>query len=565
MSVSNNIRPTAIFPSNLIDCVLLIKAQGVHRLILAMAFLPSLLLSQNVTTRSYDNARTGTNPQETILSVNNVNKTNFGKLFTVNLNSEVYAQPLYVSKLGIAGGTHNVVYVATMGSTIYAIDADTGAALWQKSYGAPIVTSEVQSPTGTNINPSTPLGILSTPVIDLANDTMYFVHGNESSANGTNTYSFVLEAIDIRTGLKVIPAVNIAGSYATADTTLTFNPRVQNQRASLALANGNVYIAFASHNDSGNYHGWVFAYSASNLTQVAAYSDTTIGSEGGIWMAGSAPAIDEYGNLYISTGNGAFSTTPKGVTQTGNSFIKLSPTLQLLDYFTPYNSQALNEADVDLGSAGVVLIPNPSDLSQTEYVLGGGKGGMLYLTPASDLGGFDSSEDNVTQEFQAIYGTGTSHIHGTPIYAMAPLGQTVYVWGENDVLRAYRFNSNGLLNSTPFATSTVTAPATHANGAMPGGFLWLTANGISSRVLWASTPYNGSACQGNVEGVLYALNPETLQVIWSDKENESRDEIGMFAKNVPPVVVNGKLYAVNFGKLGTTGNGGQLVVYGLLN
>jgi len=565
MSINRRSQIAAVFPSAPVDGARSIKTPGIHKFFLILAFIPSLLLAQNVTTRSYDNARTGTNPNETILSVNNVNPTNFGKLFTVNLNGEVYAQPLYVSKLAIDGGTHNVVYVATMGSTIYAIDADTGAQLWQKSFGTPIVTSEVQSPTGTNINPSSPLGILSTPVIDLATDTLYFVHGNESTANGTNTYSFILEAIDIRTGAKVVSAVNIAGSYSTADNTVVFNPQLQNQRASLALANGNVYIAFAGHNDAGYYHGWVFAYAASNLAPVAVYADTTTGGSGGIWMAGSAPAVDQDGNIYISTGNGTFGPTPKGVIQTGNSFIKLSPALQLLDYFTPYNSATMNDTDEDLGSAGVVLIPNPSEPSEAEYVLGGGKGGMLYLTVPSDLGGFDSSEDNVTQEFQAIFGTGTSHIHGTPIYTMAPLGQTVYVWGENDVLRAYRFNSNGLLNSTPFATSAMTAPATHASSAMPGGFLWLTANGISTRVLWASTPYNGSACQGNVQGVLYAFNPETLRVIWSDKDNDARDEIGMFAKNVPPVVVNGKLYAVNFGKLGTTGAAGQLVVYGLLN
>jgi len=526
--------------------------------------LPSPLFAQNVTTRSYDNARTGSNTNETILSVNNVNPANFGKLFAVDLDGEVYAQPLYVSKLTIGGKARNVVYVATMASAVYAIDADTGAQLWRSNFGAPIVTSEVQKATEPNINNSSPIGILSTPVIDLSTDTLYAVHGNESKSNGKSIYSFVIEALDIRTGAKVVPAATIAGSYTTADNTIVFNAQFQNQRPSLALANGNVYIAFASHNDAEDYHGWVFAYSASTLARVAVYSDTTTGRAGGIWMAGAAPAVDQQGNIYISTGNGAFGASPKGVTQTGNSFIKLSPTLQLLDYFTPYNSQAMNDDDLDLGSSGVVLIPNPSNSAETEYILGGGKGGILYLTDADNLGGFDATKNYVTQEFQSVFGTGTSHIHGVPVYAMAPLGQTVYVWGENDVLRAYRFNSNGVLNTTPFATSKMTAPVTHAKGAMPGGFLWLTANGISSRVLWASTPYNGSACQGNIQGVLYAFNPETLEVLWSDKDNDARDEIGMFAKDVPPVVVNGKLYAVNFGRLGTTGNGGQLVVYGLL-
>jgi outer membrane protein assembly factor BamB len=526
----------------------------------------AILSAQNVTTRSYDNARTANNPRETVLNVNNVNSKRFGKLFTVELNGEVYAQPLYVSKLDISGKTRNVVYVATMANTVYALDADSGAQLWQTTYGTPIVTDEVQNAKEPNINASSPTGILSTPVIDLATDTMFFVHGSETKANGKSNYSFHLEAVDIRTGEKVNGAPRtISGSYQTADTTLVFDPKIHNQRPSLALANGNIYIAFCSHNDVGSYHGWVFAYSASTLEQVAVYSDTTTGKSGGIWMAGSAPAVDSAGNIYISTGNGSFGTTAKGVRETGNSFIKLSPTLELIDYFTPHNSAAMNESDQDLGASGVLLVPNASDASDTKYVLGGGKGGMLYLTEASYLGHFETSHDDVVQEFQAIFGSGTSHIHGTPIYTMSPLGQTIYVWGENDVLRAFRFKSDGTLDTKPFATSAMTAPVTHANGAMPGGFLWLTANGTSNRVLWASTPYNGSACEHNVQGVLYAFNPETLQVIWSDKDNEARDEIGVFAKNVPPVVVNGKLYAVSFGKLGTTGAAGQLVVYGLLN
>ena len=91
-------------------------------------------------------------------------------------------------------------------------------------------------------------------------------------------------------------------------------------------------------------------------------------------MAGQAPAIDSAGNLYLSTGNGSSGKTPNSLVQTGESMIKLSPTLQLLDYFTPYNAASLSAGDMDLASAGVILIPN------TNYVLGGGKEGVLYLS-----------------------------------------------------------------------------------------------------------------------------------------------------------------------------------------
>ena len=245
--------------------------------------------------------------------------------------------------------------------------------------------------------------------------------------------------------------------------------------------------------------------------------------------------------------------------QTGNSFIKLSPNLELLDYFTPTNSAALNGGDMDLGSSGLMLVPN------TSYLLGGGKQGVLYLVNTDGMGEFNSSSDNVHQEFQAIYGKGTSHIHGTPAYFASDVnGPTTFVWGENDVLRGFVFNpTTGLLNTTPFATSTMTAPVTNNNSAMPGGFVSISANGNSNGIVWASTPYNGDAAHQVAQGVVYAFNADTLSLLWSDKTNDARDEIGRFAKYCPPLVANGKVYVPNFGPLGTTDGSGSLVVYGL--
>jgi Bacterial Ig-like domain (group 3)/MBG domain (YGX type)/PQQ enzyme repeat len=514
----------------------------------------------NVYTRSNDNSRTGANLQETILTPAIVNSTNFGKLFTVATDGQIYAQPLYVSNLAIAGGTHNVVFVASMLNTVYALDADTGATLWTQNYGSPIIPQDVEF--DQNISWATRLGILGTPVIDPATNYMYFVSGSQP-ADGTRVFSYNLNAIDITTGLPVNGSpVTITATYSTPDLTspLVFNPQMQNPRPGLALANGNVYVAFASHEDAPPYHGFVMAYSTSTLAQTAVYSDTTIGTLGGIWNAGQAPAVDSAGNLYISTGNGSFGTTPNKLVQTGNSFIKLSPTLQLLDYFTPYNSATMNTSDLDLGSSGLLLIPN------TSYMLGGGKQGVLYLADANGMGEFNASSDQVRQEFQAVYGVGTSHIHGGPVYFNSDQnGPTTYVWGENDVLRGFLFNATtGLLNPTPFATSTMTAPVTNNDGAMPGGFLAISANGQSNGILWASTPYNANAVVTTVQGVLYAFNADTLNLLWSDKTNDARDEIGNFAKYVPPLVANGKLYMATFGALGTTNGSGALVVYGLL-
>jgi hypothetical protein len=515
----------------------------------------------NVYTRSYDNARSGGNLQETILTPANVNSTNFGKLFTIHTDGEIYAQPLYVSKLAIGGGTHNVVFVASMLNTVYAIDADNGTVYWSQNFGSPIIPEYVES--DQNISWATGLGILGTPVIDPATNIMYFVSGSQP-ASGARQYAFNLNAIEIATGLPVSGSpVNITATYSTPDLTtpLVFNAQTQNPRPGLALANGNVYITFASHEDQTPYNGWVLAYSTSTLAQTAVYSDTTIGTQGGIWCAGQAPSIDAAGNIYISTGNGSFGTTPNNLVQTGNSFIKLSPTLQLLDYFTPYNSAVMNSGDMDLGSSGLLLIPN------TNYVLGGGKEGVLYLVDTTAMGEFNASSDNVRQEFQAVYGVGTSHIHGGPVYFDSDAnGPSTYVWGENDVLRGFAFNTTtGLLTTAPFATSTMTAPATNNDGAMPGGFLAVSANGNSNGILWASTPYNGDAVHQNTQGVLYACNADTLSLLWTDKTNDARDEIGMFAKYVPPVVANGKVYVPNFGPVGNTDGTGNLVVYGLVN
>jgi hypothetical protein len=514
----------------------------------------------NVYNRSYNLERTGANLQETVLTPANVNSNTFGKLFTVHTDGEVYAQPLYVSNLAIAGGTHNVVFVASMRNTVYAIDADNGTVYWTQNFGTPITPENIQW--DQNISWSTGLGILSTPVIDPSTNIMYFVSANQAVVNGNLQYTDHLNALEIATGAAAKSPVNITATYSTPDLTSPLQLAIQrqNQRPALTIANGNIYIIFGSHDDITPYEGWVLAYNESTLAQVAVYATTTIGSMGGIWMAGQGPAVDSAGNLYLLTGNGSSGKTPNGLVQTGESMIKLSPSLQLLDYFTPSNAAALTAGDMDLASAGLILIPN------TNYVLGGGKEGVLYLTNTNDLGGFNASTDQVRQEFQAIYGVGTSHIHGSPSYFDSDVnGPTVYVWGENDVLRSFLFNSTtGLLNTTPWAQSQMTAPATNNDGAMPGGFTSISANGNTNGILWASTPYNGDAAHQLDQGVLYAFDANTLKLLWTDKTNDARDEIGTFSKYCPPIVANGKMYVPNFGPVGVTDGSGDLVVYGLL-
>lgn len=219
----------------------------------------------------------------------------------------------------------------------------------------------------------------------------------------------------------------------------------------------------------------------------------------------------------------------------------------------------MNGGDQDLGSSGVLAIPN------TSLIFGGGKQGRAYLVDTNMMGKYNATSDvDVKQEFQAIFGNGTQHIHGTPIYFNSQaVGPAVYVWGENDFLRAYTFGTTTqLLNSTPFALSTMSAPETNNHSAMPGGFMSISANGKNNGIVWAATPYSADASQATVQGVLRAFDATNLHQLWNDKYNDARDEVGNFAKFVPPTIANGKVFVPNFGSAGSPDGSGSLVVYG---
>ena len=302
----------------------------------------------NVTTYHNDNARTGQNLAETILTPANVNTNQFGRLFSLSVDGYVYAQPLIVSQVSVGGGVHNVLFVATEHDTVYAFDADTkGKLYWKKKLlvhgtGArPVKSSEVGSD---DLVPE--IGITSTPVIDTASGTLYvFAKTREKTG-------FVqrLHALDITTGSEKFggPVIIQASVEGTGDGSVNgfvaYNPLRQHQRAALLLLNGVVYIASASHGDNGPYHGWIVGYNATTLQLVTAFNATPNGGLGGIWMAGGGLAADNAGNIYCSTGNGTFDADTGG-NDFGDSVLKLTPagnTLDMTDYFTPYNQDFLN-------------------------------------------------------------------------------------------------------------------------------------------------------------------------------------------------------------------------------
>jgi len=498
----------------------------------------------NVFTRAYNSQRTGANLSEIVLTQANVNSGSFGKLFSLAVDDQVYAGILYVSSLQIAGGIHNVIYVATVNNSIYAFDADTlGVPLWQKNFngtGRPTNNSDfgVACPGG-YFDFRGNIGIVGTPVIDGVAGTMYFVTRTVESAGTVQR----LHAIDITTGNDRAnsPKVITASVTGTGDggSTVVFNSITQNQRPALAFSQGTVYIAWASYCDITPYHGWVMAYDGTALTQLGAFNDTPNGVQGGIWMAGAGILLDLSGNLFASTGNGTADATQ----DFGESVVKLAPnTLNRLDFYTASNYNTLNAGDTDFGSGGPSLLPGYN------LLVTGGKEGRLYLLNTNNLGGLVAGDTQIPQVFQAVDPTvrpsATHHIHSSNPAWNSPQGLNVYVWGENDFLHGYRFNTTTqIINTVPFATGAILPPV-----GMPGGVMTLSANGsqTGTGILWATTPRNGDANEFTVPGQLYAFNAETLALLWQST-GVMDDSLNM-SKGSHPLVANGKVYVANLSR-----------------
>jgi len=487
--------------------------------------------SFNVLTRAYDNQRSGANLSESLLTTENVNANQFGKLFQVKVDDELYASLLYASAVSIGGGSHNVLYAATMSNTVYAIDADDGTTLWSRSYNGAGRPTRIQDTAdfSTCYNVTEHTGITGTPVIDGATQTLYFV--THTQTDGAQQHS--LHAVDLTTGAEKLGGPVVINPNG-------FNSTYANQRPALGLSNGVVYVAFASHCDKGPYHGWLVGFDAATLARTAVLDVVPGGTRGGIWQGGAGPAFDAAGNLYIATGNGSFD----GNKQFGMSLLKLAPrSLARYGYFTPSNYAALNDSDLDLGSAGPSFVPD-----QNLLVIGG-KGGSIYLLNRGALGQRVDGDTQIPQRFAAVstapHPSGTHHIHNGVVLWKSPSGTNMYVWGENDYLRAYRFNpSRGKFDTPAFAVGSVLPPQ-----GMPGGMMTLSANGSQpgTGILWATTQAAGDANNATVPGTLRAFDASTLNLLW--ESGSVGDDMLSLAKYNAPLVANGKVYVASFSNL----------------
>ena len=466
--------------------------------------------SLKYTTWKNDNLRTGQQLAETVLTPSNVNSTHFGIKFSELVDGYIFAQPLYLSKLSIAGGMHNVVFVATEHDSVYAFDADTGgAALWHKNFIPSGASTVSQSLVGSTIYPQ--IGITGTPVIDPSAGTIYLVSETLESGNVV----FRLHALDVTTG-------NERPSSPVVISASGFQPKEQLQRPGLLLANSNVYIAFGSQGDHTPYHGWIFAYSAGSLAQIAVWNATATGSEGAIWMGGAGISADSSGNLYVMTANGDYN----GNTNWAQSSVKLSPTLTVLDHFTPYNWSALSSVDGDVGSGGVLLVPTQS-VDFPHELIACGKPPAIWVLNRDHLGGLELSATNspAIQKVNAQVGGGagtqsTDHCFMTPAFWQ----QNLYFIGNNDVIKQFHLDSTtGKMTTSPTAKGSF-------EFFFPGAQPVVSSNGSSNGIVWAI-----SYSKTTTQLVAYAASSVATRLYLSGS-------LGAGAKFAVPTVVNGKVY-----------------------
>jgi outer membrane protein assembly factor BamB len=559
----------------------------------------------HLTTYHNDNARTGRNLRETILTPAAVDKDHFGKLRSLKVDGDVYAQPLYLSGLMVAGRARNVAFVATQHDSVYAFDGDDGTQLWKSSFltGPNVTTLSAGDVRSADIMPE--IGITGTPVIrvdkmDASKNTLYVVAKTKTTGGPAPVYEQKLHALDVVTGLErpgspvlITGQVNGTGngwdSPPAPPTNIdndgaghvVFNSQRQNQRAGLVLSMGVVYIAWSSHSDIMPYHGWIMGYDADILKQVAVFNVTPNGGRAGIWQSAAAPAVDADGNLYFTTGNGTFEQTLDALgfpsqADYGDSVLKIVPDpsstpaapnkngwgLKVVDYFTPFNQLKLGGPmnDTDLGSGGIVLLDD-QPTGPPHLLALAGKEGVIYLINRDSMGKFDPTKDNVIARLPAnstdaspigdafstptVFGSSLFFV-GAPLRDAtgAPIGGPS---GPNP-MREFRLAAGKLAPGTstavPFGWKTCT-PTVSASG-MTGGIIWLVqAEGFRPTVPSTLHAFDATDLGKELYNSDQAVTPAGAK----------RDQPGVGIKFSVPTVVNGKVYL---------GSVGEVTVYGKL-
>jgi outer membrane protein assembly factor BamB len=460
----------------------------------------------NYTVRKNAADGTGRQLNELVLTPAGVSSGKFGQLWSVSLDGSIWGQPLYMNGLTIGGKLRNVVYVATNNDSVYAFDADTGVQLWKKNF----LSTGVTAVAGTSLQISSQTGILSTPVIDPVRQVIYVVA--ETSENNATSFLHRLHALNLLTGAEMTSEPQLI-------THPNLPPIMKFQRPGLLLANGSVYVAFGSIEDRTPYHGLLFAFDPVTLEQKAVFD---VGNQGGIWMSGATPMVDSGGNLYISTGN-APDAGVVGTNNFGESIVKLSPSLQELDHFTPWNYASYDENDLDLGSGSLILVPDQSGQYPHE-VIACGKPTPIYVLNRDSLGGLGATSDNILQRLDHQLGqSGAWRDSGQPCYGEPAMWQqNVYFAANHDVMKMFVLNSStGMLSAAPVSKGTYL-------------YLWPGADPVVSS-------------NGNSNGIVWTVDASTATLHAADATDVSKElyaspSLGSAVRWVPPTVVNGHVY-----------------------
>ena len=522
-----------------------------------------------------NNLRTGLNTNETILNLTNVTSTRFGKLLTYPVDGCVYAQPLYMPNVNIPGqGTHNVIYIATENATVYAFDADNGGAsggqLWKTNLGAAAVTTTAtytNKSFGTRYNGGAytdivpQVGSTGTPVIDTNSGTLYVDVFTGIVSGGVTNYYHYLHALNITNGTdtNVLVTASVAGTGVDSVAgRVTFNAKQENQRCALTLSGGIVYISYAGYADTDPYHGWIIGFSTTNLTQLTNYvfnttpnaTTSTYGAnaaEGGLWMGGDGLCVDNNSNLYFMVGNGSFSATNNsGKVDYGDSFMKLTTTngLAVADYFTPWDQATLQSQDSDLGSGGLMLLPDQTG-NYPHEMLGAGKQGQIFVVNRDQFttGNNHYDQNNV---FDFIVQTNLGQI-GASFDTPAYFNGRIYYAAQNENLKAISVTNGALANNVILSDTARTYPN---KGSTPS----ISASGTNNGIVWTiQMPTSLGAA-----ATLVACNATnfTTELYNSGQASGNRDLLGAGVKFNVPTVADGEVIV---------GTSNSVSVFGLLS
>jgi hypothetical protein len=568
----------------------------------------------NVLTFHNDTASTGLNPNETQLSPANVRVNSFGKIYTVPLDGQVYAQPLVDTGVTIANGPntqpgaagiHDVVFAATENDTLYAIDAGPvgGQVLWKRVFldasnpsnntlGATAIVPVTNTDVGSgDIQPS--IGITGTPVIDPASNTIYLVTKTKETIGGATHFVQRLHAINLADGTDLLAPYLIGDTtngntnttqiyvYGTGDGHVTdpyngtgqqvvqFNALREHQRGALNLVNGKLYVEWASHGDQGPYHGWVVGWDVSNLGGTGwrlsgVLNVSPNGGLAGIWQAGGRLAFEPDGSaFYFETGNGP-SSHP-------------NPTLDANGFPT----------DGNYYEALVKVVADTTTTPTSQNKNGWGLKVADYFIPFNQV-----ALDNADRDFGSGAPTllpASAGIAGHPKLMVATGKEGKIYVVDRDSLGKFDPNNDHVLNAVPDGSGHNTPPVQLGGGLSTAGFfngkIYWTSNYSSTARAYAinsngtltitsqSTATFGSlpgsvalSSNGTSAGIAWVMDRNANQIhaydattfateLWnSGQKAGGADNLGAVVKFAVPTIANGQVY------VGTTNS---LVVYGL--